>query len=523
MSRSLNLAAPLNHNSRERPRAVAVKSGDREMTYAQAAATARDIGAILESASIGIGSRVGILASRSLEACVGVLGAAWAGAAYVPIPTRAPQERLLSILSLAEVGALFVDGKGSQLLSEALVEALPEIVFVSDETTAARLRNRRRVYVVDRLPEAANEAKPIEVSAENLAYIEFTSGTTGVPKGVMISAGAVGHYVSMMQDRYGLTPDDRVAETAELSFDISVSNMFTAWNAGASLHILSARDMADPVRFVRDHSITFWFSVPSIVALIKRVDALRPGAMLSLRRSLFCGEPLPVQSALTWQAAAPNSTVDNLYGPTEATVFCLAEPLTDPPVVTPHRDILAIGVPLPGTEAAIFDQSRNVLPVGQQGELALSGPQLAEGYFREPTLSVSRFPVIDGKRWYLTGDLAVKDESARFHHLGRIDNQIKVLGLRVELEEVEAHLRIVCGTEAVAAVPWKMSHGSAEGIIAFIEGAAISPSKARQELAARLPAYMVPTTIRCVNTLPMSVNGKLDRRALLAQLDQGLL
>jgi amino acid adenylation domain-containing protein len=522
MVQNLNPAAPLYQNSLERPHLIAVRSDDTYLTYAQLAETAQRLASLLRSASIGEGSRVGILASRSAEACVGVLGASWVGATYVPIPTKVPEDRLLRTLALADVSALIADARGMQLISGRVLEALPNLIVVPNEAMAVPLgaRTRKHIHILNRLPNVIHQKEPIGVNGRNLAYIEFTSGTTGTPKGVMISAVALHHYVSMMQDRYTLGPGDCVAETAELSFDISVSNMFTTWNAGASLYILSPTEIMAPIQFIQTHGITSWFSVPSIIGLMNRIGALQPGALPSLRWSLFCGEPLPRQSALAWQAAAPNSVVDNLYGPTEATVLCLAQRLTDPPVITPHRDIIAIGVPLPGTEAAVVDTSLEGVPMGQQGELALSGPQLAEGYFCDFDLTASRFRMIKGKRWYLTGDLAVQDQSGRFHHLGRVDNQVKILGMRVELEDIEAHLRAVCGTDLVAAVPWPMSHGAAEGVIAFVVGAKIALSCARSDLVSRLPAHMVPTMIHSVDTLPMNSNGKLDRRSLLVWLDQ---
>ena len=149
-----------------------------------------------------------------------------------------------------------------------------------------------------------------------------------------------------------------------------------------------------------------------------------------------------------------------------------------------------------------MDSELNFLAKGERGELALAGPQLASGYLNSPELTSSRFPIINGKRWYLTGDVAYQDSAGRFHHLGRTDNQVKVLGHRVELEEIEVHLRTVCETELVAAVAWPESHGAADGIVGFVAGKEIEPAQIRQALAKRIPSYMVPTTIRSVETLP---------------------
>ena len=172
-------------------------------------------------------------------------------------------------------------------------------------------------------------------------------------------------------------------------------------------------------------------------------------------------------------------------------------------------------------EAAILDSSHKILPRGEKGELALAGKQVAQGYFKDPHQTAQRFPSIDGKTWYLTGDLAYQSADGRFHHLGRIDNQIKVLGNRVEMEDVEAHLREVCGVDAVCAIPWPISNGSAAGIVAFVSGASsVAAAEIREKMQHRVPKYMVPTEIRFVAALPLSTAGKTDRKTLAAMLSE---
>ena len=211
---------------------------------------------------------------------------------------------------------------------------------------------------------------PAPVSADTVAYIEFTSGTTGVPKGVMVPVGAVNHYLRVTQEKFGLRADDRVAETCDITFDLSVHNMFLTWNAGAALHLMSPLEMISPSRFIRDRAISAWLSVPSIIATMRKTKALVPGSLPSLRLSWFCGEALPVGAARAWAAAAPNSHVENIYGPTEATVACLWQPAVEPILATPSREIVAIGEPYPGMQAAILDESLHPLPPGTPGEIA---------------------------------------------------------------------------------------------------------------------------------------------------------
>jgi acyl-coenzyme A synthetase/AMP-(fatty) acid ligase len=237
-----------------------------------------------------------------------------------------------------------------------------------------------------------------------------------------------------------------------------------------------------------------------------------------LRISIFGGETLTLEAARAWARSAPNSTVDNVYGPTEATIEVLHQRLTEPPCVTAERGSLALGLPYPETKVAIFDAERGVLPFGEVGEIAVAGFQLAAGYLGRPDLTEARFTWIDGTRWYLTGDTGYQDGEGRFHRLGRSDDQVKIRGHRVELGDVESHLREVCDTELAAAVPWPLANGGATGLVAFVASALKAPREIRAALEARLPAYMVPQTVWQLETMPLTAHGKVDRQALMARL-----
>jgi len=356
------------------------------------------------------------------------------------------------------------------------------------------------------------------LDANDPVNIQFTSGTTGMPKGVMISAGSLRSYLEQTRPWTNLMPEDRVAETHDITFDLSVHNLFLTAEAGASLHVLSALDLMAPGRFVRAREITAWMSVPTLAAMMRRTGALKPGVFPSLRLSIFCGEPLPVATADAWAAAAPNSVVENAYGPAEATVICLRQTLTDPPRMTAGRGIVAIGKPYDTMEVAILDADRRPVADGMPGEIALSGPQLAVNYFKATDEQARRFREIDGKRWYMTGDLGMRDADGILHHLGRTDNQVKVKGNRIELEEIEAHLRRAAESEAVAVVAWPVLDGSAQGLVGFCS----SPLSADAITAAMfetLPRYMVPGAFHILDSLPVNTSGKIDRGALFTRLE----
>ncbi|HEX6842611.1 MAG TPA: amino acid adenylation domain-containing protein [Stellaceae bacterium] len=520
-----NLALFVHRHSLAAPERPALCANGETLSYRELARRARNVAGALRDVGVQPGARVAILASRSVAAYAGMLGASWVGAAYMPINLSVPERRLIEVLDIAKPAALVADETGTELLSNRVMEAAPPLVLTAHEDAKCGCapRQHQQVRAMSTLDEVGPAYEPAFVGPGDMAYLMFTSGSTGAPKGVMVPSGAVHHYLSCVRARYPLTPDDRVAAPTDLSFDLSVNDMFLAWDSGASLHVVPAAQAMAPGKFIKERAMTAWLSVPSVIGMMRRVKMLRPASFPSLRYSLFCGEPLPLSAAQAWQEAAPNSIVDNLYGPTEATVACLWEAVGTAPPVTPERAIIAIGRPFPGMAAAIVEPTapNRFLAPGERGELALSGPQLALGYFGAPELTAKRFPSIDGKRWYLTGDMAYQDADQRFHHLGRIDNQVKVNGYRVELEEVEAHLRAVCSTELVAAVAWPVAHGSATGIVGFHVSKTLTPEVVRDELARRIPAYMMPNRIHVVGALPLNANGKVDRHALIAQLNSG--
>ncbi len=520
---TFNLASQFYEQASVYPAQLALSVGGVDLSYSELANRVQRIAGWLGNQSRKELSLVGILASRSVEAYTGILGTCWAGAAYVPLNPKLPEERLLRILETTELDALIADEQGLKLLSPRLLDNCPQRILAPGAPGSLLPAGHGGARVIagqDDLPVFDPHDKPQPLTDDHLAYLMFTSGTTGVPKGVMLSVGNVRHLLSVMQDRYHFRPEDRVSQTFELTFDLSVFDMFMTWGAGASLHVVPATQLMGPLRFIQQRQLTIWFSVPSTAAFMGGMKMLKPGAMPSLRYSLFCGEPLPFHSAEMWQQAAPQSILDNLYGPTEATVACLVEKFRGPANVTPKRGIVAIGKPFVGMEAAIVDSALSFLPPGQEGELALSGKQLAKGYFKDPAQTAARFRVLDGKRWYLTGDLAYQDTAGTFHHLGRIDHQVKILGNRVELEEVEAHLREICGSDSVAAVAWPVENGLAQGIRAFVSNVNIAAAQVREEMRRRLPSYMVPSQVQTLSAMPLTASGKVDRKALVRMLEQ---
>ena len=344
---------------------------------------------------------------------------------------------------------------------------------------------------------------PIE--PDDLAYLLFTSGSTGEPKGVPITHRNITSFLVTCQDRYRLGPDDRLSHGFEPGFDLSVFDLFMAWQVGARTCVLSPLELLTAPRAVERLGLTVWFSVPSLIGLLRRKSLLAPDAMPTLRWSLFCGEPLSLGSARAWKDAAPGSVVENLYGPTELTLACSAQRFD--PQETPAscvNGIVPIGELFPGLRGLVVD-----------GELCVAGPQTFPGYWRRDDLTAAACFEREGERYYRTGDRVRRLGDGRLAHLGRIDQQLKVNGHRVEAGEIEAALLARPGVLEAVVVPEPAEDGVVSALRAWLVLAPGSTAPTREELRDRLPDALLPGRIEVVDVLPRNASGKIDRRALV--------
>jgi non-ribosomal peptide synthetase component F len=329
---------------------------------------------------------------------------------------------------------------------------------------------------------------------------------------VPISHANVGHFLAAIHDRYRFTPQDRFSQTFELTFDLAMFDLFAAWGAGAAVCAASRLQVLQPARYVNRAGITVWFSVPSVIAAAQARGLLPARAMPSLRWSLFCGEALPTASARAWAAAAPNAVLENLYGPTEMTIACTAHRWSDENGVGSAGHMSAtvpIGSPLPGVEHVVMGSEGP----SDEGELWLSGPQMFAGYL-DPSHDRGRFGDYEGVRWYRTGDRVRLLPDRILGFLGRQDDQVKILGHRVELGEVEHLLREQPGISDAAAVDCAGPEGTQ--IAAFYVGSEYDSAQLRTALRRRAPEYLVPTWFVRLPSLPLTPHGKVDRVTLRA-------
>lgn len=495
-------------------------------TYGELHTKAAAIAATLhQHTPAGGAALTAVFAHRSACGFSGILGALLAGDGYVPLNRTYPVERTRWMLQNADVRSIVVDSRSAHQLEQILTGIEQRLLLVlPDSDDVSEIGGRWPQHIVlgaTDLEKSSSWVRQQRPAAAG-AYLLFTSGSTGMPKGVLVSHANVTHFIDTMLGQFEIRPEDRFSQMFDTTFDLSVLDMFLAWERGACVCCPGEQSLMNPDRFIRDGHLTVWSSVPSVALLMKRFGALKKDRYPSVRWSFFCGEPLPVDVATAWAGAAPNSVVENLYGPTELTVACSMYRFDARTTESESRlGIVPIGFPFSGMRAVIVDEEFNEVTPGGVGELLMSGPQATSGYWRNPGATKRSYVSMPGSTeiLYRTGDRVrrpIGDEPMTY--VGRVDHQIKVLGHRVELGEVESRLREQPGVEAAVALGWPLTAAGAAGIVAFLSGTDLDTAVIRTNLADTLQGYAVPHAIHVLPQLPYNANGKVDRQALLREL-----
>ncbi len=463
---------------------------------------------LIKNMTLGHGEKItplGIFCDKSIGNYIAILACLLCSRTYVPINPKAPIERIHFILNESGCEQLFINSPSNQQ--------------INDFSFTQKIISQNNIDWKNKTPalifhETSFHGSSFHGSMQN-AYIMYTSGSTGMPKGVPISLSNLTHYINNIAEVVVVNENDKCTQLFDLTFDLSVHDIVITWLAGACLCIPSTTDTFAPAKYITHHNISVWFSVPSTIDIMHRLKLLKANAFPSIRLSLFCGEALAGISVQHWLQAAINTEAINLYGPTEATIACCYFPIDKQ--LTQQPTSIPIGKPFGNNRTTIID-----------GELNLAGPQLTEGYINHCEKNKAVFHYHNNTRWYRSGDNAIEDKNKILIHLGRTDDQVKINGHRIELQEITHTIKKFGGDWNVKAVAWSPEKNQAPLIYLFVENPEQHTThEQRQAIEASLNTvftqhlidYMRPKKIRWIDSLPLNSNGKVDKNRLLAILE----
>lgn len=485
-----------------------------------------------------------IFASRSALVYTSILACVLVYQTYVPLNPKFPSQRLLSMIKRSGAGIMFL-GRECYDSFYGIAESLESLVIVVEELGDLEERfPKHKFIVIPKILElGCNKWRLLETHIESslksnsqscvafgsdfeqscdcssssisnfpskTAYLLFTSGSTGEPKGVMVSRDNLFAYAQRMLVKYRFSPQDRISNFFDITFDLSMHDIFCTFLSGATLCVIPKQSLFNPIKFIIQNNLSVFFAVPSLIAYLIKFKALKPNLITSLRLSLFCGEEFPTQNAKLWSEMCKNSVVENLYGPTEATIafmsYCYGAEL--------QEKIVPLGIPFDGLLVSLRDEKGNEVTKGEKGEIWLGGDQIAQGYLNDREKTEQKFITKNGVRWYKTGDLGILKEidgEEVYCFLGRVDFQVKIQGFRVELLEIDNVLREVSKTQSVSVV---IKNDGITSIVGVIEAKSIKSDEILKICKQRLPHYMIPTQILALESFPLNSNGKIDRERI---------
>lgn len=501
------LSALVADQARKTPDAPALADARWQFSYREMRQQVVALAQLLRQRGVKPGDSVAVALPRSVFLTLALHGIVEAGAAWLPLDTGYPDDRLRMMLE----------------------DARPSLLIATEDQLARFSDIPGMESLCYQQPLAAGDDAPLAVSKpDHTAYIIFTSGSTGRPKGVMVGQTAIVNRLLWMQDRYPLSADDVVAQKTPCSFDVSVWEFWWPFIAGAQLVMAEPEAHRDPQamqQFFARYGVTTTHFVPSMLAaFVASLDADSVAACRTLRRVFCSGEALPTELCREWERLT-GAPLHNLYGPTEAAVDVSWYPACGPELAAVTGSSVPIGWPVWNTGLRILDAAMRPVPPGVAGDLYLTGIQLAQGYLGRPDLTASRFiadPFAPGERMYRTGDVARWLANGAVEYLGRSDDQLKIRGQRIELGEID---RVM---SALPDVGQAVSHacvfnqaaatgGDARQLVGYLvsdSGLPLDTAALKARLAEQLPPHMVPVVLMQLAELPLSANGKLDRKAL---------
>lgn len=480
--------------ARKTPNQIAVVHREVSLTYLQVNERANQLAWQLRHEGVTANTIVGLMVERSVEAVVGILGILKAGGAYVPVDPELPSERVRYLLDNSGAHVLITQ---SSLLDQ--VDYKGKMIDIHDPSLTKQPTTN---------PESGNQP-------DDLMYVIYTSGSTGNPKGVMMEHRSMVNYVTWFSEIAKLTADDRTILLSSYAFDLGYTNLYSSLLNGCVIHIADKDLVRIPealLAYLGDHQISFIKGTPSLFRMMLHASSDHwRNACETLRLMVLGGESMNAEEMRSFLQTYPHVQVINHYGPTETCVGAIAG-FVDPEQLA-DRISVPIGKPINNNKVYVLDSEFQVVPAGVPGELFISGAGLARGYLHRPELTEERFltnPFVEGERIYRTGDIVRLLPDRRVEFLGRADHQVKIRGYRVELEEIESHLLLHPSIHQ-AAVICKDS----QSLIAYIvTEEELTLTALRDYLAEKVPDYMIPAQFAVLDQIPLTQNGKVDRRAL---------
>lgn len=493
----MNLKAQLKETALKFAERAAVSSRNGALSYKELFEKAISFAETLNNVEAGEG--ILIYGEKAENTMVAILGTLLSGRFYIPLNPAFPLERNLSIAEQSGASDIYFPGPSIPNLTEMLGDTVNVISL--EETT-------------DKTWPDCLEAINWDESSDRPAYLLFTSGSTGLPKGIQVYNSNLSAYLSNILKELDLKPTDRFSQLFDLTFDLSAHDLFVCWSVGACLCLPSAGDLLMPDSYINRERLTVWFSVPSLADYLDMYKRLKPGAFSSLRYGIFCGEPLKTITAKRFSEACPNGALVNLYGPTEATIAFTIRHVTQSDLAA-EKPFIPIGRPFRGQVVKVANNTD-----ASTGELLLQGSQVTQGYLNDPVRTKKSFIELEGERWYRTGDIVEINKEGELDYKERSDRQIKIRGYRVETAEVENQILKIIGHGQVACVPKINVAGFIESLYAFIASPQLDKNAILKRCAEVLPDYMVPSGITHLDTLPRNANGKVDYRSLELSINE---
>ncbi len=485
------------------PDKTAVSCQQDSLTFQQLDEKSNQLARWIKSTGAKRGSKIGFFMPKSVGAILAILGSVKADCAYVPVDVKSPVQRMNAIIANAEISVMLVNNESAAVIDE-----------LKDQLRPVTILN------VDELPDLDASVLPADNLSIDLAYVLFTSGSTGEPKGVMISHGAIIDYIQWCISYYQLTHEDAISNHAPLYFDNSTFDIYTALFSGATLHLVDDGLNAVLPRLVKwldERKITTFFCVPSVLTLLLKSRRLKPGTLKTLRHVIFAGEVVRPDVLAQWIALYPDKQFTNMYGPTEITVDCTYYSI-DNETFDPSSPV-PIGHARPNMELFVRLSDGDIVPATNcEGELVVRGTSVAHGYLSNPEKTSDVFirhphHPSSPERLYCTGDIVRADADGVLQFVGRTDSQIKLLGHRIELGEVEAVLANIEGVEECIVVFNRDADPDDQHLAALVI-TDIPLESLHQSLKDQLPVYMVPARLLSVPKepgMPQTSNGKYDR------------